>query len=78
MCSACRGSYEDPERQQTDAEAKEIVDRLCDEAAFLMYGVSYAYLTPTSQSRVIAEVLAKFNPRDIDAADYLRKARRGS
>lgn len=57
----------------TDAQARVIVDKLCEEASWLLYGQSYASLSPISQSNVVAEVVLKFDPKHVDYADSLGK-----
>lgn len=57
----------------TDSEARAIVDKLCEEAAQLLYGQSYSELSPINQSNVVAEVVLKFDPKHVDHADSLER-----
>ena len=57
----------------TDSEARIIVDKLCEEASWLLYGQSYDSLSPISQSNVVAKVVLKFDPKHVDYVDSLGK-----
>jgi hypothetical protein len=54
-----------------DREATAKVDKLCNDAALLMYGQLYDALTPTAKDQVIAEVVRTFDPRAVDLCDSL-------
>ena len=55
-------------------DAKEQVDKLLDDRALLLYGVRYAALKPLQQDQVLAEAVAKFDPRMVDLADSMEKS----
>lgn len=56
-----------------DEEARAIVDKMCDEISFLLFGQSYDSLSPASQDKVVAEAVLRFDPRAIDYADSLER-----
>lgn len=52
---------------------KEQVDELLDDRAMLLYGVKYEALQPIQRSNVLAEAVAKFDPRLVDLADSMER-----